>query len=118
MTIIAVLLSFASLIVSPALAARLMGLKGGLGKGALVGLVTLGLLQVTGMIAAFLGPLGDLLAIMAFIAGWYQVIKVVHGTDAAHTMVFMFWHLFFVLLAASLLAVIVNPSVVSWYWRG
>lgn len=118
MTIIAVILSFASFILSPTFAARLMGLKGGVGKGALVGLVTLGLLQLTGLLASFLGPLGDLLSLMAFIAAWYQVVKVVHGTDAAQTIVFMFWHLFFVLLGASLLAVIVNPGAVAWYWHG
>jgi hypothetical protein len=117
-TVIAVILSFASFILSPTIAARLMGLQGGVGKGALVGLVTLGLLQLTGLIASFLGPLGDLLSLMAFVAAWYQVIKVVHGTDPARTLVFMFWHLFFVLLGASLLAVIVNPGVVSWYWHG
>ena len=29
-----------------------------------------------------------------------------------------FWHAFFVMLCASLLALIINPSVVSWWWRG
>lgn len=118
MTVVAIILSLASFILAPTLAARLMGLKGSTGKGALVGLVTLGLLQVTGLVSSFLGPLGDMLAIMAFLAGWYQVVKVIHGTDTASTIVFMFWHLFFVLLMASLLALIVNPSVVSWAWGG
>lgn len=118
MTVIAIILSLASFIVSPTLAAKLMGLKGGVGKGALVGLVTLGLLQLTGMIASFLGPLGDLLSLMAFVAAWYQTVKVVHGTDAASTIVFMFWHLFFVLLGASLLAVVIGPGSIAWYWHG
>lgn len=117
MTVIAVALSLASFVVAPTVAARLMGLKGGTGKGALVGLVTLGLLQVTGLVASFLGPLGDLLALMAFMASWFQVVKVVHGTDTASTVVFMFWHLFFVLLSASLLALLFGPSSVSWAWR-
>src|SRR5687767_9574574 len=98
MTVLIVLLSIASFLLSPTLAARLMGLKGGVAKGALVGAVTLGLLQMSGLVSSFLGPLGDLLAIMVFLAAWFQVVKIVHGTDAAHTFVFMFWHLFFVLL--------------------
>lgn len=118
MTVVAVILSFGSLLVAPALAARMMGLKGGIGKGALVGLLTLGLLQVSGLLASLLGPLGELLSIMAFLAAWYQVVKVVHGTDTASTVVFMFWHLFFVLLATSLLAIILNPSAATaaWAW--
>ena len=116
--IIAIILSLASFLVAPTIAGKLMGLKGGFAKGALVGLITLGMLQITGMLASFLGPLGDLLAYMAFIACWFQIVKVVHGTDAARTLVFMFWHLFFVLLAGSMLSLIINPSVVSWWWHG
>ncbi len=116
--IIAVLLSLASFLVAPTIASKLMGLNGGFAKGALIGLLTLGMLQLTGLVAQFLGPLGDLLALMAFVAAWYQVIKVVHGTDPARTLVFMFWHLFFVLLSGSLLALIINPSVVTWWWQG
>lgn len=118
MLLIAILLSLASFIAAPTLAARVMGLKGGLGKGALVGLVTLGLLQLTGLVASFLGPLGDLLSLMLFLAAWFQTIKVVHGTDAGRTLVFMFWHTFFVLLAASLIAVIIGPGSISWWWQG
>ena len=118
MIIIAIILSLASFVVSPTVAAKLMGLRGGVGKGALVGLVTLGLLQMTGLIARFLGPIGDLLSLMLFVAAWYQVVKVVHGTDPARTMVFMFWHAFFVLLGASLLALIISPGSVAWYWQG
>jgi len=116
--IIAILLSLASFLFAPYLAGKLMGLKGGVGKGALIGAICLGMLQLTGLVAQFLGPLGDLLALMAFVACWFQVVKVVHGTDAARTIVFMFWNLFFVLLSASLLAAIINPSVVTWWWRG
>ena len=118
MMIIAILLSLASFIVAPFAAAKLMRLRGGIAKGALVGLITLGMLQLTGLLASYLGPLGDLLALMAFVAAWYQVVKVVHGTDPTRTLVFMFWHLFFVMLGASLLAIIVNPGAVSWWWRG
>ena len=118
MLLIAILLSLASFVAAPTVAARIMGLAGGLGKGALTGLVTLGLLQLTGLVASFLGPLGDLLSLMLFLAAWYQTIKVVYGTDPARTLVFMFWHFFFVLLAASFIAVIIGPSGVSWWWHG
>src|ERR1041385_2930807 len=111
--IIAIIVSLAAFVFSPVVAGKLMGLKGGLGKGALVGLVTLGLLQLTGLVAQFLGPLGDLLSLMVFVAAWFQTVKVVHGTDAARTLVFMFWHLFFVMLSASLLALIINPGAVT-----
>jgi hypothetical protein len=116
--IIAVLLSLASLLLAPTVAGKLMGLTGGLGKGALIGLITLGMLQLTGMVGQFLGPLGDTLAIMAFVAGWFQVVKIIHGTDAGRTIVFMFLHAFFVLLAGSLLAIIINPGAVTWWWHG
>jgi hypothetical protein len=116
--IIAILLSLASFLVAPTIAGKLMGLKGGLAKGALIGLITLGMLQLTGLVAQFLGPLGDLLALMVFVAAWFQVVKIVHGTDPARTLVFMFWHLFFVMLGGSLLAIIINPGAVTWWWRG
>ena len=51
------------------------------------------------------------LVLMAFVAAWYQVVRVVHGTDAGRTIVFMFLHLFFVMLGASLLAVIIGAYV-------
>ena len=118
MMIIAILLSLASFLLAPTIAGKVMGLKGGLGKGALIGLITLGCLQLTGLVAQFLGPLGDTLALMVFVAAWFQVVKVVHGTDAARTLVFMFWQLFFVMLAGSLLSIIINPGAVSWWWHG
>ena len=115
--IIGLIVSLAAFILAPTVAAKLMGLKGGVGKGALVGLVCLGLLQMTGLIASFLGPLGDTLALMLFVAAWYQVVRVIHGTDAGRTIVFMFLHAFFVLLGASLLAGLL-PGSTSWWWHG
>ncbi len=115
--VIAILLSLVSMVVAPTVAGKAMGLKGGLGKGALVGLVSLGLMQIIGLFAQYLGPLGDLLALMGGLAAWFQVVKVVHGTDTAKTIVFMFWHMFFMLLASSLLALVIGPGSVSWMWR-
>ena len=117
MPVLTIVLTLASLVGAPFLAQKIMSLKGGVGKGAFVGLVTLGLLQMIGMVARFLGPLGDTLALMAFIAAWFQVVKVVHGTDTASTIVFMFWHVFFLLLATSLLAVVIGARF-AWLWGG
>lgn len=116
MQLVAVLLSLASLVAAPFGAQRLMGLKGGVGKAALVGLVTIGLMQIIGMVANMLGPLGGTLGLMASIAAWYQVVKVVHGTDTAKTVVFMFWHLFFFLLCAAIITLVIGGSM-SWMWR-
>jgi hypothetical protein len=118
MMIIAIVLSLLSLVLAPTLAGKAMGLKGGFGKGALVGLVSLGLMQIIGLLAQYLGPLGDTLALMGGLAAWYQVVKVVHGTDTAKTIVFMFWHMFFMLLTSSLLALLIGGNAVSWLWRG
>ncbi len=118
MMIVAILLSLLSLVIAPTVAGKAMGLKGGFGKGALVGLVSLGLMQIVGLVAQYLGPLGDLLALLGGVAAWYQVVKVVHGTDTAKTVVFMFWHLFFLLLMSSLLALLLGPGSVTWMWRG
>lgn len=114
-TIFALLLTLAILVFAPTLAARVMQLKGGLGKGALVGFVSLGVLQLVAQLAPFLGPLGDFLVIMLGIAGWYQVIRIVHGTDRAETIVFMFWHVFFFLTFISLASAIID---VAWLWGG
>jgi hypothetical protein len=116
MIIVAIVLSLLSLVVAPTLAGKAMGLKGGFGKGALVGLISLGLMQIIGLLAQYLGPLGDTLALMGGIAAWYQVVKVVHGTDTARTIVFMFWHIFFQLLSSSLLALLLGMNAVSWMW--
>lgn len=116
MTVIAILLSLFSLVLAPTLAGKAMGLKGGLGKGALVGLVSLGLMQIIGMTGRYLGPLGDLVALMGGIAAWFQVVKVVHGTHTAGTIVFMFWHVFFLVLSSSLLALFLGAASVSWYF--
>ena len=118
MIIIAIVLSLFSLVLAPTLAGKAMGLKGGWGKGALVGLVSLGLMQIIGLLGQYLGPLGDTLALMGGLAAWYQVVKVIHGTDTAKTLVFMFWHMFFMLLTSSLLALIIGAGSVSWMWRG
>jgi hypothetical protein len=114
--LIALIGSLATIVVAPFLASRIMGLTGGVGRGALVGFVTLGVIQIVLMIAQHLGPLGGVVGIMGALAGWYQVVKVVHGTDTAKTFVFMFWHLFFQLLAVSLLSLIVSPERISWLW--
>lgn len=111
MLIVAILGSLAAVLLAPFLASRVMGLKGSIGKGALVGLVTLGLMQIIGMVAQKLGPMGGVLGLMGTLAAWYQVVKVVHGTDTAGTIVFMFWHLFFQLLILSLLALLLTPDV-------
>ena len=115
MLIIAIILSLASFAFSPSLAAKVMRLKGGVGRGVLVGSITLGLYLMTGLVSTFLGPLGDLLAIMLFVAAWYQTVRVVHGTDGARTLAFMFWQLFFVLLIQSLVAWAITPSVAKWF---
>lgn len=102
--------SLSTVLVSPFLAAKVMRLRGGLAKGALVALVTLGLMQIIGMVATHLGPLGPVVGFLGMIAAWYQVVRVVHGTDTAGTIVFMFWHLFFLLLGLSLVALIISPE--------
>jgi hypothetical protein len=116
MIVIAIILSIASLIVAPLFASKAMGLRGGLGKAAMVGLVSLGLMQIIGLIAQYLGPLGDTLSLMGGLAAWYQVVKVVHGTDTAKTVVFMFWQLFFQLLIASVLSLFLGASDVVGWW--
>jgi hypothetical protein len=116
MLIIAIILSLASFALAPSFAAQVMRLKGrGVLRGVLVGSITLGLYLMTGLVSSFLGPLGDLLALMLFLAAWYQVVRVVHGTDGMRTLAFMFWHLFFVLLMQSLVAWIITPSVAKWF---
>jgi hypothetical protein len=116
--LVAVLLSLLSLIVAPTLAGKAMGLKGGFGRGALVGLVSLGLMQVIGLLGRYLGPLGDLVTLLAGIAAWFQVVKVIHGTDTASTVVFMFWHFFFLVLASSLIALFLGTSAIAWVYGG
>jgi hypothetical protein len=118
MMVLAIVLSLLSLVIAPTFAGKAMGLKGGFGKGALVGLVSLGLMQIVGMVAQFLGPFGDMLGLLGGLAAWFQVVKVVHGTDTARTAVFMFWHFFFQLLMSSLLALFLGADSVAWMWRG
>lgn len=115
--IIAIIVSLASLIVSPLLAGKALGLKGGFGKAAMVGLISLGLMQIIGLVAQYLGPLGDTIALMGGIAAWFQVVKVIHGTDIARTVVFMFWQLFFQFLIASVLSLFLGAgNVVGWWF--
>jgi len=70
--IIAVLLSLASFILAPR-RPEADGAQGRHRQGRARRRLCLGLLQMTGLIAQFLGPLGDMLALMAFVAAWYQV---------------------------------------------
>ncbi len=114
--IVAIVLSLLSLVLAPTVASKAMGLSGGLGKGGLVGMVSLGAMEVCGRVANLLGPLGGLLGIMGFLAAWYQLVRIVHGTDTAKTIVFMFWHAFFLLLFASLLALFFGSASVSWWF--
>jgi len=116
MTVIIVILSLVSLVLSPFLAGKALGLKGSFGKAAMVGFISLGLMQIISMIASYLGPMGDTLALMGGLAAWYQVVKVIHGTDTARTVVFMFWQLFFQFLIASLLSLIFGMSAVVGWW--
>jgi hypothetical protein len=118
MLIIAIIASLASLVISPLFAGKALGLKGGMGKAAMVGLLSLGLMQIIGLVAQYLGPLGDLLALMGGVAAWFQVVKVIHGTDIARTVVFMFWQLFFQFLIASLLSLFLGMSHVVGWWIG
>ena len=106
----------AALILAPILAAKVMKLQGGVGKGVMVALITLGANGLIGMVAQHLGPFGGVLGIMGFFAAWFQVVKVIHGTKTAETMVFMFWHLFFQLLLLSLLALFLDASVFTFAW--
>ena len=116
MQFFALIAVLAMIVFSPFFASKAMGLKGGVGKGALVGFVTLGLIQMIGMVAQHLGPLGGIIGLLGGLAAWYHVIKVVHGTDTAGTFVFMFWHLFFQLLITSIIALLLDPSSVAWAW--
>ena len=115
MVVFVFLMTLLALTLAPFLASRVMGISGGIGKSALVAFVHLGLSQIIGMISGFFGPMGGILGIMGVIAAWFQVVKVVYGTKTEETMVFMFWHLFFMLLLLSLLALALDPNP-SWVW--
>ncbi len=116
MPVIALVGTLAAVLFSPLLASRVMGKGGGLGKSALVALLSLGLGQIIGMLATKLGPLGGVLGIMGYLAAWYQVVKVIYGTDIAETIVFMFWHMFFQLLGLSLISLVISGYGVTWLW--
>lgn len=113
---IAILLSLLSLVLAPTVAAKAMGLPGSMGKGALVGLISLGLMEIIGRVSTWLGPLGGVLGFMGFLAAWYQVVKVVHGTDTARTIVFMFWHAFFLVLFISVLSMFFGSASFTWWF--
>jgi hypothetical protein len=115
MVFLVIAMTISSLVAAPFLASRVMGISGGIGKSALVAFVQLGLSQIIGMISGFLGPMGGLVGFMAILAAWFQVVKVVYGTKTEETIVFMFWHLFFILLLLSLLALLLDPNP-SWAW--
>ena len=116
MAIVIALSALSIIVVAPFIAQRVMGLKGGIGKGAMVGFVSLGANIMIGMVAGHLGPLGGIVGIMGYLAAWFQIVKVVHGTDTAQTIVFMFWHLFFQLLLLSLLQLFVGQGYAAWAW--
>jgi hypothetical protein len=116
MLVLGVLFAIIVLVGAPTAAGKALGLRGGLGKGAMVGLLSFGLMQIVGLVAGYLGPMGDILSLMGGVAAWYQVVRIIHGTDTARTLVFMFWHLFFQFLAASLLAMFFGMASVSWWW--
>jgi len=115
MPILMLLTVLTALVLAPLLASKVMGLRGGLGKSALIAFISLGGMQIVGMLAQHLGPLGNVLGLMGGIAVWYQVVRIVHGTKTAETIVFIFWHLFFQLLMVSLLSLIFEPSL-AWVW--
>jgi hypothetical protein len=116
--IIAIILSLLALVLAPTVAAKAMGLPGGLGKGALVGLVSLGVMEIIGRVSSWLGPLGSILGFMGFVAAWFQVVKIVHGTDTARTIVFMFWHAFFLILFVSILSMFFGSAASFMWWFG
>ena len=114
MTLILVLaLTIFILITAPYLAAKVMSIKVSWGQAALVGLLSFGFLQVIGLILGNLGPFGGILSFMLGLAAWFQVIRVIHNTDTAKTMVFMFWQVFFMLLLISLINLLA-PAEVSY----
>lgn len=114
MIALVILLSLAAIVLAPVAAAKVMGLKGGIGKGALVAFVSLGANAIIAMVASNLGPLGGIVGFMGWIAAWFQIVRVVYGTDTAKTMVFMFWHIFFQLLFISLLQLFLGADGTSW----
>ena len=59
------------------------------------------------------GPLGGILSFMVGLAAWYQVVRVIHNTDTAKTVVFMFWQVFFLLFLISLVNAIA-PADLSY----
>ena len=114
MTIVLILvLTLVILICAPFLAAKTMGIRVSLGQAAMVGLLSFGFMQLIGLLLGNFGPLGGILSFMLGLAAWFQVIRVIHNTETAKTMVFMFWQIFFLLLLISLINVIA-PTDISY----
>lgn len=111
--ILALLGVLASLFVSPFIAGRMMGKGGSIGKSILAGMLVIATAQLIGLFE-FLGPAGAILGIMAWLAAWFQVVKVLYGTDIAETLVFMFWQFFFQVLIASLTMLLLGSFHASW----
>lgn len=101
------------LVMAPFLAAKTMGIKVTAGQAAMVGLLSFGFMQVFALLLGNLGPFGGILSFMLGLAAWFQVIRVIHNTDTAKTMVFMFWQVFFMLLLISLINLLA-PAEVSY----
>lgn len=99
---------------APFVASRIMGKAGGMGKSATVALIVFGCLQLFGFVAPILGPLGGVLHIMSALAAWYVVVRVIYGTDRAETIVFVFWNIFFLLLAISVAVAIGQSQNALW----
>ena len=79
----------------------------------MVGLISFGLMQIIGLLLGNFGPLGGILSFMLGLAAWYQVVRVIHNTDTAKTVVFMFWQIFFLLFLISLVNAIA-PADLSY----
>jgi hypothetical protein len=99
------------LLLAPRLSAALLRLNGGFGKAALIAFPLLGCIQLIAFVSPHLGALGGLVGFLLSIAAWFHLIRIVYGTDTSSTIVFMFWHIFFVILLASLFSLFVGQSV-------
>ena len=68
-------------------------------------------MQIIGLLLGNFGPLEYLY--LLGLAAWYQVVRVIHNTDTAKTVVFMFWQIFFLLFLISLVNAIA-PADLSY----
>ena len=110
---LAVFVTIFALVAAPYLAARIMKLRASWGNAAFVSVVTVGSSQLIALFTRFLGPFRQPIAWMAFVVAWFQVIRIVYGTDIARTVVFMFWQIFFFLLMLSVFGELVSASWIS-----